>query len=75
MNPRAGRNRRMMALHNAELAGRQAYRDGKPNLHPYRDKKIRGAVVELARSWVRGWEEASQDVVESDCESGLRSKS
>jgi hypothetical protein len=58
MNGRDAKIRRMMALHNAELKGRQAAKDGRDvRDHPYVLKRIRGATVKLFEAWIRGWEE------------------
>lgn len=58
MNPRDSKIRRMMALHNAELAGREFAKLGGNKRHnPYAKKKLRGALVELYRAWERGFDE------------------
>lgn len=64
MHPGEARRRRMMALHNAELTGRECARSGgtmKDN--PYLGKgKVRGAKVGLYRAWVEGFEVAQKEM-------------
>lgn len=58
MNPSESKQRRLLALHNAEIAGREkAKSGGKVRDNPYSHKKLRGAVVELYRAWERGFNE------------------
>lgn len=57
MNPRDSKRRRMMALHNAELRGREEARSGKDKVNPYAGRKLRGAVVGLFHAWERGYDE------------------
>lgn len=62
MTPRNARNRRLMALHNAQLAGRRhAEAGGDRAGNPYRGKKLRGAVIGLYRAWEQGFDEAAAD--------------
>jgi hypothetical protein len=64
MHPRESRDRRLKALHNAELAGREAAKSGGgEHDHPYVGKKLRGAVVGLYRAWRRGFDEQKQEQV------------
>ncbi len=58
MNPRDSKRRRAVALHNAELAGRERAKSGGDNSeNPYAGKKLRGAVAGLYRAWERGFDE------------------
>lgn len=62
MHPRDARNRRLTALHNAELAGRAcAQAGGTPQDNPYLGKRIRGATVALYESWARGFHQQRRE--------------
>lgn len=51
----------MIALHNAELAGRKhAEAGGDKQSNPYNGKKLRGAIVGLYRAWERGFDEVQK---------------
>lgn len=63
MTPAEGRRRRLLALHNAELAGRAAAEAGKPEAdNPYRNKKLRGAVAGLFWAWATGHKERLREL-------------